>query len=220
VRSRVGFNDEGNGDEGAEHQVGLVVAMKTRRKCLMRTKSRSISLRRFDSSMSNGHGSRRFSFGGTTGSKPKRLRQVANLVAFVSAVHDQRDLQVVDAAGGEQAAADGSVAGLAWAPAVAEDLLEARGNQMNRGREATAAAGDGSRAPFFRARVPSGCTVMLVLSRLTTPILPRRRWSICSSSNTRSRTPAFAQRLMRVYTVCQRPYWRGKSRDVQPFTAT
>ena len=45
--------------------------VKTRRKRLMRPKSRSISLRRSYSSASNAHGSTRFSLGGTTGSKPR-----------------------------------------------------------------------------------------------------------------------------------------------------
>jgi len=86
----------------------------------------------------------------------------------------------------------GGVVRLARAQAEAEDLLEARGNQMNLGVEPTAGAADGLRAPSFRAPVPSGCTLMLVLSRLATSILTLRSCSICNSSNTLSRTPALA----------------------------
>lgn len=80
----------------------------------------------------------------------------------------------------------------------AEDLVEARGSQMKFGREPAAAAADGLRALFSRAPVPSGGTLMLVLSILTISILKRRMFSNWSSSNTRSSTPAFAHLLMRV----------------------
>ena len=83
------------------------------------------------------------------------LHQVARLVALVGAIHDERDLQVVDAEVDEQLPADGSVVRLAGAQAEAEDLLEARGNQMNLGVESAAAAPDGLGAPFLRAPVPS-----------------------------------------------------------------
>ena len=77
----------------------------------------------------------------------ERLRQVARFVAPVGAVHDQSELQVVDAEGVEQVASDGSVMRLAWAQAEAEDLLGARGNQMNLGVEYIAAAADALGAP-------------------------------------------------------------------------
>ena len=88
--------------------------------------------------------------------------------------------KVVDAEVGEQLASDGRVVRLAWAQAEAEDLPEARGNQMNLGVELATGATDALRAPFLRAPVPSGCTLMLVLSRLTTSILTFSSCSICS----------------------------------------
>jgi len=69
---------------------------------------------------------------------------------------------------------------------------------MNLGAPPAAGAADGLGAPSLRAPVPSGCTLMLVLERLTTSILTRSSCSTCSSSNTLSRMPAFAQRLIRV----------------------
>ena len=117
----------------------------------MRPKSRSISLRCLYSSVSYGHGSSRFSFGGAEGP-----HQETGLVSLVGTIHDERDLQVVDTEGPQQVTADGGVVRLAWAQAEAEDLLEARGNQMNLGVESAAAPPNALRPPFFRAPVPSG----------------------------------------------------------------
>lgn len=98
----------------------------------------------------------------------------------------------------EQFAVAGRVVRLAGAQAEAEDLFETRGNQMNLGVEPATAAADGLKVPFLSAPMVSGCTLMLVPSRLMTSILTRSRLSICNSSNTRAGTRALAQRLMRV----------------------
>jgi hypothetical protein len=45
----------------------------------------------------------------------------------------------------------------------------------------------------------------MVLSRPRASTLTRRISFSCSAVNTRSRTPALAQRFIRVYTVCHRP---------------
>ncbi len=87
---------------------------------------------------------------------------------------------------------------LAGCQCEAEDLLEARGNQMKLGREPVAAAADSLRTPVLRAPAPSGCTLLLVPSMLTISILSLRMFSGWSSSNTLSSTPAFAHLLMRV----------------------
>src|SRR6478752_8413804 len=48
-----------------------------------------------------------------------------------------------------------------------------RGNHMNLGGPSPARFADGLRAVFFSAPVPSGCTLIMVLSRLTASILIR-----------------------------------------------
>jgi len=44
--------------------------------------------------------------------------------------------------------------------------------------------------------------------------------SSCKAVKTRSNTPAFAQRFIRVYTVCHRPNRLGRLRHLHPFSAT
>jgi hypothetical protein len=57
---------------------------------------------------------------------------------------------------------------------------------------------DGLRSVFFKAPVPSGCTFTEVESREKASIRRRTICCICSCSKTRSSTPFFAQRFMRV----------------------
>lgn len=81
------------------------------------------------------------------------------LTAVHDSVHDERDLQGVNAERTQQVATDTGIVRVAWDRADADGLLGARGTQTGLGVEGR---------------------------------------SNCSSSNMRSRTPAFAQRPMRV----------------------
>jgi len=45
-------------------------------------------------------------------------------------------------------------------------------------------------------------------------------WSSPHPSKTRSKTPALDDRLIRIYTVCQRPKRFGRPRHLQPCSAT
>lgn len=128
----------------------------------------------------------------------ERLRQLAGLVAFVRAVHDERDLQIFDAEALQQIASWQRIVPLARRQAETEDLLEARGSQMNLAVDPVAAPFDGLNASVFRTLVPPLCALALVLSMLKTSIFTRRTFNRWSSSNTRSRAPALAHRLMRV----------------------
>ena len=73
-----------------------------------------------------------------------------------------------------------------------------RGSQMKLGVPPAPGLADALGAVFFSAPVPSGCTLMLVLSRLRTSTRMRIIRSRCRCSNTRSRTPFLDHRLMRV----------------------
>ena len=95
------------------------------------------------------------------------LRQLARGVVLIGAVHEQRHLAgVLMAHCLDELASFGRVTCLARRQAPSEDIAGRRGNQMKLGAPAAAAAADGLRAVFFGAPVPSGCTVMMVESRL------------------------------------------------------
>ena len=73
-----------------------------------------------------------------------------------------------------------------------------RGDEMDLRVPSTTGLADSLRTVFFRAPVPSGCTLMLVLSNDTASILICTTCACCNCSKARSSTPDFAQRLMRV----------------------
>ena len=73
-----------------------------------------------------------------------------------------------------------------------------RGSQMKLGVPPAPGLADALGAVFFSAPVPSGCTLMLVLSRLRTSTRMRIIRSRCRRLSTRSRTPFLDHRLMRV----------------------
>ena len=63
------------------------------------------------------------------------------------------------------------------------------GNHMNLGVPSSSGLADRLWSVFFRAPVPSGWTLMLVLSSDTASSLMRTIWERCNCSKTRSRTP-------------------------------
>ena len=73
---------------------------------------------------------------------------------------------------------------------------------------------------FFKAPVPSGCTLTLVLSRDAVVTLIEIICSSWSRVNTLSRTPLLLQRFMRVYMECQFPKCLGNPRHLQPCSRT
>ncbi len=90
---------------------------------------------------------------------------------------------------------------------------------MKRGRPAPARGSGRLRTGFLQAPVPSGCTVSTVRSSDSTSILTwtlsRRR----NSARTRSRTPLFAQRFIRVWIVGQVLKCVSHLRPVHPSSA-
>ena len=73
---------------------------------------------------------------------------------------------------------------------------------------------------FFKAPVPSGCTLTRVESSFTASILRRTICSRCNCSKTRPNTPFLDQRFMRVKRVCQLPKRFGSPRHLHPCSAT
>ena len=82
---------------------------------------------------------------------------------------------------GQQRAALGRVVRLTRRQREGYGRASIRGNQMNLGVPSAAGLADGLRAVFFSAPVPSGCTLMLVLSNDTASIL-MRNWEVAPSA--------------------------------------
>ncbi len=90
------------------------------------------------------------------------------------------------------------VVGLSRGEREGDSRSSIRGNHMNLGGPASTGFADGLGAVFFRAPVPSGWTLTMVLSIDTASILMRTICSLCNSSKTWSSTPFFDQRFIRV----------------------
>ena len=88
--------------------------------------------------------------------KPQVERQLACLVAFVGAVHEEVQRAVGRAESIEQLASLGAVARLPRRQRERYGRSSIRGNQMNLGGPAASGLADGLGAVFFNAPVPSG----------------------------------------------------------------
>ena len=92
-----------------------------------------------------------------------------------------------------------SVVGLSRGEREGDGRSSIRGNHMNLGGPTAAGSADGlGTVFFFSAPVPSGWTWTMVLSSDTASSLTRTICSRCKCSKTRSSTPFFDQRFMRV----------------------
>ena len=97
-----------------------------------------------------------------------------------------------------QLAAFRAIMGIAGREMKNQRTVGTRGNQMNLGGPSSPGLSDRLRSPFFKAPVPSGCTLTQELSRHTASSLMRRRRSCCKRSKTLSKTPDLYHRLMRI----------------------
>ena len=124
--------------------------------------------------------------------------QVAGVIALVGAIHGKMAAGRGRSAGAQELTTLGRVPCLAGGQLEVQGAPSMRGNQMNLGGAAAAGPADGLGAVFFKAPVPSGCTLTVVLSSDTAA---KRMASICSCCNRakiRSSTPALLQRFIRV----------------------
>ncbi len=124
--------------------------------------------------------------------------QLPGFVALVGAIHEQGDRPCRPAQLAQQLAAFRRIVRLPWRQGERQGGFGVRGNQMNRGGPSAARLADGLRAVFFNAPAPSGWTLTEVLSSDTASILIRTIRTCCKRPKTRSSTPAFDHRFMRV----------------------
>ena len=107
------------------------------------------------------------------GSEAEIERKLPSLLALVCPVHDEMDGPWRLAEPLQQLAAFGSVMRLAWRQRERYGRSSIRGNHMNLGGPSCARLADGLGAVFFRAPVPSGCTLTAVESKATASTLMR-----------------------------------------------
>ncbi len=170
---------------------------KIRRNPFKRRNSRSISLRRLYISRSYSQGWSRLRFGGTTGVYPSaKANWRVSSPSYARSMSRQSGAFCLP-----RRFSSLRPSGASWAWRGKRERYgrsSIRGNHMNLGGPAAAGLADGLRAVFFRAPVPSGCTLTAVLSIDNASSLMRTIRSRCKCSNTRSSTPFFGQRFIRV----------------------
>ncbi len=139
---------------------------------------------------------------GDLGRNHRRISQIqgqlASVLTLISAVHHQEPFSVLDPQTVEQPPPVGSVVGLTGRQREHHRRSSIRGNHTNFGGPPTPGLPNRLGSPFFRAPVPSGCTFTMVLSIHTVSTRTRTIRSRCNCSNTRSNTPFFDQRFIRV----------------------
>ena len=124
--------------------------------------------------------------------------QLPRLIVFIGAVHDQGNAAWHGAESGQQLTAFGRIVRLARGKRKGYGSPSIRGNQMNLGVPSAARFSNGLRSVFFYAPVPSGCTLIEVESSEKASMRMRTICFSCRRAKTRSRTPLFDQRFMRV----------------------
>ena len=193
-----GFDDESEVDESSEHHIEF---LETREDAAEALESAEES---FDFVAAAIHGLVVFprrkpvAFRRHDRGEPQIQSQLAHLVPFVGAIHDEMASLGHRLPGPQQVAPLGRVSRLSRRQGKTQGAASIRGHQMNFGAPPAAALSDGLRAVFFKAPVPSGCTLMIVLSSDTASSLMRTICSRCIRSKTRSKTPPLLQRFMRV----------------------
>ena len=147
--------------------------LKMRRKPLSRRNSRSISLRRrvpglFELPRFRAQRMRR-----DDRDEAQIESQLACFIAFIRTAHKQATAswQVWKLA--YQLPSVRRIPGLPGSQRERQSRSSIRGNHMNLRGPSASRSTDGLCAVFFRAPVPSGCTLTMVLSRLTASILMR-----------------------------------------------
>jgi len=132
------------------------------------------------------------------GDKSEIQCQLPGFVVFVGTVHDQMQGRRQRSDAAQQEAALLRIGGLTGRQREAYGRSSIRGNQMNLGGPSAARFADGLGTVFFKAPVPSGCTLTVVESSLTAVMVMRTICSRCNCSKRRSKTPFLDQRFMRV----------------------
>ena len=169
-----------------------------RRKPLSLRKRRSISFRFLYKARSYSHGSIPIRLRRYHRDHPQIQRQLPCFIAFIGPVHQQRQPLRHRSQGFQQGASRRRIVRVAGRKRENYSRSSIRGNHMNLGVPSASRFADGLRSVFFNAPVPSGCTFTEVESRLNASILMRTICSCCSFSNTRSSTPFFDQRFIRM----------------------
>ena len=122
--------------------------------------------------------------GRNDGDHAKAEHQLSGFVTFIGPIHQHWQAPRHGAKFSQQGASFGRIMGVAGGQGEGYGRSSIRGNQMNLGVPSAARLADGLGSVFFRAPVPSGCTLIEVESRAKASILMRTICSVCNFSNT------------------------------------
>lgn len=175
-------------DRGGKHHIPFVKAGEDAPKALQAPESRSTSLRRRSIARSCSHGQRRLDLGGATGVKPSF--RAGWRVSSPSSARSMIRWHPGGAA--QERTALWSFARRARRERKTQRAPSIRGNQMNLGGPAPAGFAEGLAGCFFSAPVPTGWTLMIVLSGDTASNWIAMICSCWRRANIRSGTPLYS----------------------------
>ena len=174
-------DDQGEMDEGGEHEVELFEAREDAAKALEPAEQALDLVAPAIEAAVVGPGVAAAGVGRHDRREAEFQHQLPGLIAFIGPVHHHRHAGGPPLPARQQLASFGGVVGLSGRQGESQGRSVIRGNQMNLGVPAAARLADGLRAVFFRAPVPSGCTFTLVLSKPTHSTRMRIRRCSCKA---------------------------------------
>ena len=148
--------DQGEVDEGGEHEIELFEAREDAAKAFEPAEQAFDLVAPAVETAVVGPGAKTVGVGRHDRLKAEFQHQLPGLVAFVRPIHHHRHTSGPALPGGQQLASFGRVVGLSRRQGEGQGRSLIRGNQMNLGVPAAARLADGLRTVFFRAPVPSG----------------------------------------------------------------
>lgn len=167
------FDDQGEMDKGQEHHIEFLEAREDTAEAFESAKQS------FDFVASAVHGAvvlprgDAVLLGWNDGDEAEVEGQLLGVVSFVGSVHQQMNRPGRRAKSAQKFAPFRRVVGIAGRKREGNRGSGIGGDQVNLGGPAAARLAYGLRAVFFRAPVPSGCTLTAVLSSETASILTR-----------------------------------------------
>ncbi len=183
-----------------------------------RRHTRAIAVRRVDSSRADAQGLTRVRRGGPTGAYPSATAKGRVWAPAAPGPSAPREEGGRTQASPPRAARRG-VVGVPGRARAGERRAIVRGTPMHRGGPPASGAAEGLRTGCVRAPVPAGGTLTMVLSSDRTSRVIRTICSRCRCAKTRSSTPFFDQRFIRVEMGCQLPKRVGNPRPLPPCSA-
>src|SRR5258708_37440924 len=124
--------------------------------------------------------------------------ELSGLIAFIGSIHQHGQAFGHSREFPKQLPSLGCIMGIARRQSEGYGRSSIRGNHMNLGVPSAPGLADGLWSVFFRAPVPSGCTLIELESKDTASRLIRTIRSTCNCAHSLSRSPLLDHRLIRI----------------------